>query len=57
VTWAKIPIKLTCSPSDILKFHVRVAADNCPADYVCFKVTFGDQWCDLDAEIIRKEEA
>jgi hypothetical protein len=52
VTWTQIPIKLAYSPLDILKFHVRVAAKDCPAEYIHFKVTFRDQWYDLYPEII-----
>jgi hypothetical protein len=51
VTCTQIPVRLACSPSDILRVRVRVAANDCPAEYIYFKVTFGDQWCDLYPEI------
>lgn len=54
-TWTKIPVKQAYSPSDILRFDVRVAANNCPAEYIYFKVTFGDQWCDVYPEITKND--
>jgi hypothetical protein len=55
LTWTQIPVRLDYFPSDILRFDVRVAAKDCPAEYVSFKVTFGDQWCDLVTEMIEND--
>jgi len=55
VPWTRIKPKLPSAPSDIFRFDVRVAGDDCPAKYIPLKVTFGDQWNDLYPEIIGNE--
>ncbi len=49
-TWTRIPVRLAYSAADILRFHVRVVADNCPAAYIYIKVKFGDLWCDMSID-------
>jgi hypothetical protein len=55
ITWSQIQLRLPYAPLDIFKFVVRVAAKDCPAEYISLRVTFGDQWCDLVPEMIGNE--
>jgi hypothetical protein len=53
--WAEkvsMRMSLTSTPSDIFRFDVRVSANNVPPKYVSVKVTFGENWNDLDVEFI-----
>ena len=52
VTCTEIKVKLPYGASDIFKFDVRVGGEHCPAKFIHLKVTCGDQWCDLNPEII-----
>ncbi len=49
-TWSKIRVRLAYFPADTLRFHVRVVADNCPAEYIYVTVKFGERWCDVSVE-------
>jgi hypothetical protein len=57
VLWTRMRIKLASAsaPTARFKFDVRVAAKDCPPKYISIKVTFGDHWDDLTAEIMGNE--
>lgn len=55
VTRTEIPMRLPYAPSDNFRFDVRVAGKDGLAEYIHLKVTFGDHWNDLVAEIIGNE--
>ena len=41
------------SPSRVLKFDIRVAADgDCRPEFLSLKVSFGEQWDDVKAEVL-----
>lgn len=46
-------MSLISTPSDIFKFDVRVSANNAPPKYISVKVTFQQNWDDLNAEMTR----
>jgi hypothetical protein len=47
-----IRMALTSAPSDIFKFDVQVSANNAPPEYIAVKTTFGQNWNDLNVEIM-----
>ena len=47
-----VRLLLTSTPSDIFKFDVRVSANHTPPNYVSVKVRFGQNWDDLDVEML-----
>lgn len=43
-------MSLASSPSDVFRFDVRVAAKDCPPEYMSVKVSFGQNWDDIVLE-------
>lgn len=46
---------LPCAPSEIFKFDVRVAAKDCPPEYLSLKDTVGGKWDDVSVEKLASE--